>query len=201
MPVALLGLVMNFVVIAFVYRSNSRPRRSAPANGDRSLEVGRGVAIGSASRSDVPRGEPTAGCGARARPSPCLTVAAVLHRRPAAIAVIALGAAAVLLLGRVKPEKVYRQIDWGLLLMFVGLFIVVHAFQLHVVSRWGVERWHFLLDHPVDLLSAGVGGAVEPGQQRAGGAAVRAGPAGHARRSRRRRPGWPWRCPARSPAT
>ena len=31
---------------------------------------------------------------------------------------IALGAVAVLLLGRVKPEKVYRQIDWGLLVMF-----------------------------------------------------------------------------------
>ena len=47
--------------------------------------------------------------------------------------IIALGAAAVLLLDRVKPEKVYRQIDWALLVMFAGLFLVVHAFQVHVV--------------------------------------------------------------------
>ena len=37
--------------------------------------------------------------------------------------------------------------------MFIGLFIVVHAFQVHVVSHWGVEHWTFILDHPVDLLS------------------------------------------------
>src|SRR5205823_12396525 len=54
---------------------------------------------------------------------------------------IALGAAAVLLLGRVRPEKVYADVDWSLLVMFTGLFVVVHAFQAHVVSLWGVERW------------------------------------------------------------
>ena len=37
--------------------------------------------------------------------------------------------------------------------MFMGLFIVVHAFQVHVVSHWGIEQWHLLLAHPVDLLS------------------------------------------------
>jgi Na+/H+ antiporter NhaD/arsenite permease-like protein len=66
---------------------------------------------------------------------------------------IALGAAAVLLLSRVKPEKVFRQIDWSLLVLFTGLFIAVHAFQVHVVAFWGVEHWHWLLGHPVDLLS------------------------------------------------
>ena len=48
---------------------------------------------------------------------------------------VALSAAAVLLLGRTKPEKVYREIDWSLLVMFTGLFIVVHAFRVHVVSH------------------------------------------------------------------
>jgi di/tricarboxylate transporter len=51
---------------------------------------------------------------------------------------VALGAASVLLLGRVKPAKVYGEIDWNLLVMFTGLFIVVHAFQVHVVSEWGI---------------------------------------------------------------
>ena len=66
---------------------------------------------------------------------------------------VALGAAAVLLLDRIKPAKVYRQVDWSLLVMFTGLFIVVHAFQIHVVSRWGIENWQWLLSRPVVLLS------------------------------------------------
>jgi Na+/H+ antiporter NhaD/arsenite permease-like protein len=37
--------------------------------------------------------------------------------------------------------------------MFTGLFIVVHAFQIHVVSHWGIDQWHGLLGRPVDLLS------------------------------------------------
>ena len=67
---------------------------------------------------------------------------------------VALGAAAVLLLSRIEPQQIYRQIDWSLLVMFIGLFIVVHAFQLHVVSRWGIEDWDGLLSRrPVGLLS------------------------------------------------
>ncbi|MGH7209931.1 MAG: SLC13 family permease, partial [Acetobacteraceae bacterium] len=43
---------------------------------------------------------------------------------------VAIVAGAVLLLTRtVKPEKVYAQIDWTLLLMFAGLFIVVAGLE------------------------------------------------------------------------
>jgi Na+/H+ antiporter NhaD/arsenite permease-like protein len=66
---------------------------------------------------------------------------------------VVLGAAAVLLADRVRPSKVYRQVDWGLLVMFTGLFIVVHAFQVRVVATMGIDRWTWLLDRPVDLLS------------------------------------------------
>jgi Na+/H+ antiporter NhaD/arsenite permease-like protein len=42
------------------------------------------------------------------------------------VAKVALIAGAVLLVTRrVKPEKVYREIDWSLLVLFIGLFIVV----------------------------------------------------------------------------
>ncbi len=42
----------------------------------------------------------------------------------------ALTAAALLLITRrVKPEKVLRQVDWNLLVMFSGLFILTHATQ------------------------------------------------------------------------
>jgi Na+/H+ antiporter NhaD/arsenite permease-like protein len=66
---------------------------------------------------------------------------------------VALGAAAIVLLDRIKPQKIYRQVDWSLLTMFTGLFIVVHAFQVHVVAGWGIEGWTWLLNRPVTLLS------------------------------------------------
>jgi Na+/H+ antiporter NhaD/arsenite permease-like protein len=83
-----------------------------------------------------------------------VTVAAVmLFFTGLPLELVALGAAAVLLLDRIKPDKVYRQVDWSLLMMFTGLFIVVHAFQIHVVAGWGIDRWNWLLNRPTDLLS------------------------------------------------
>ena len=34
-------------------------------------------------------------------------------------------------------------------LMFSGLFVVVHAFEMTVVRTWGIERWHPPRDSPV----------------------------------------------------
>jgi Na+/H+ antiporter NhaD/arsenite permease-like protein len=68
------------------------------------------------------------------------------------MAVVALGAAAVLLLDRVNPQKVYADIDWGLLLMFAGLFVVVRAFEVQVLATSGVERWAAQAD-PVWVIS------------------------------------------------
>jgi Na+/H+ antiporter NhaD/arsenite permease-like protein len=43
---------------------------------------------------------------------------------------VALIAGALLLITRrVKPERVYREIDWNLLLMFIGLFIVIAGLE------------------------------------------------------------------------
>ncbi len=139
MPVALLGLALNYLVVAVVYRERLRapqpngqkalgdePER--PARGAHRWLQGKSVAV------------------------TLLTVALFFTGMP--LELTALGAAAILLAGRVKPEKVYRQVDWGLLVMFAGLFVVVHAFQVHVVARWGVEHWDWLLNRPVDLLSA-----------------------------------------------
>jgi Na+/H+ antiporter NhaD/arsenite permease-like protein len=69
------------------------------------------------------------------------------------IQLVALGAAAALLIGRINPRKALEQVDWGLLVMFAGLFIVVHAFQLRIVSHWQIQRWHWLIAHPVGRLS------------------------------------------------
>lgn len=50
--------------------------------------------------------------------------AALLSGVPASKAAMVAGAL-LLITRRVKPEKIYRQIDWGLLVMFAGLFVVL----------------------------------------------------------------------------
>jgi Na+/H+ antiporter NhaD/arsenite permease-like protein len=60
--------------------------------------------------------------------------------------VSAVAAAALLITRRVKPEKVYAQIDWDLLVLFVGLFVVVHG-----VEQVGLARELFLLLEPIGL--------------------------------------------------
>jgi Na+/H+ antiporter NhaD/arsenite permease-like protein len=141
MPVAAVGLLLDWLVIALIYR-----RRLA------TIEAGN-TAMQDATLAD------RVAYHARFRvlrwKSGLVALAAVvLFFTGLPLELVALGAAAVLLLGRIKPPQIYRQIDWSLLVLFVGLFIVVHAFQLHVVSRWDIEHWHGLLQRPVGLLSA-----------------------------------------------
>jgi Na+/H+ antiporter NhaD/arsenite permease-like protein len=132
-PVALAGLVLNFLVVAYVYRKSLA---GAVANG----------------HDDAP---------ARPRVHQALLVKGVLVTLAAValffagqpIALVALAAAGVLMLDRVRPEKVYRSIDWPLLLMFCGLFVVVHTFEVHVVRGWGLERWESIRNSPVVLVS------------------------------------------------
>jgi Na+/H+ antiporter NhaD/arsenite permease-like protein len=142
MPVAMIGLVIDYLVIVLVFR-----RQLADADESRA----------------IPGPEPAEAVpGLRSRRAhlrlqiKSVSVALVamgLFFVGLPIALVAVGAAAVLLLSRVSPRRVYKEIDWSLLLLFVGLFIVVHAFQIHVVSRWDVAHWHVLLSHPVDVLS------------------------------------------------
>jgi Na+/H+ antiporter NhaD/arsenite permease-like protein len=68
------------------------------------------------------------------------------------MALVALGAAAILLLDRVEPKKVYAHIDWSLLVMFAGLFVVVKAFEVQVLAKSGVAAWAARAD-PIWLLS------------------------------------------------
>jgi Na+/H+ antiporter NhaD/arsenite permease-like protein len=52
--------------------------------------------------------------------------------------VAAAGAAALLITRRVRPQKVYRAIDWDLLMLFIGLFVIVAAGE-----RAGFDRRMF----------------------------------------------------------
>jgi Na+/H+ antiporter NhaD/arsenite permease-like protein len=60
--------------------------------------------------------------------------------------VAAAGAAALLVTRQVKPRKVYAAIDWDLLMLFVGLFVVVAA-----GSRAGFDRWIFGILRPLGI--------------------------------------------------
>jgi Na+/H+ antiporter NhaD/arsenite permease-like protein len=134
-PIAVIGLIVDFVVVALVYRRT----------------------LSRAAREPSPAFEPS-----RARVHRPLLIKSVLVTLATVgfffagqpIALVALVAAGVLLLGRVRPEKVFRLVDWPLLVMFAGLFVVVSAFETNVVQTWGIDRWDGLLKSPVVLVSA-----------------------------------------------
>ncbi len=133
-PIALIGLVLNFAVVALVYRK----------------------ALAELSADQSPRDEPAAPRVHRGLLFKSMAVTLVtvgLFFAGQQIAVVALVAAGVLMLDGVRPEKVYRAVDWPLLIMFSGLFVVVHAFDVDVVHTWGLERWQALLQSPVVLVS------------------------------------------------
>jgi Na+/H+ antiporter NhaD/arsenite permease-like protein len=143
-PIAVTGLVLGFAIVAWVCRTALRPV-------DDPVEM-------------MKRAARTAGNGATKplrRPQSCLLVKGLvvmlgtitLFFAGAPMEIVALGAAALLLLDRVNPRKIYSQLDWGLLVMFAGLFVVVRAFQDHVVSSWNMEAWGFLHQDPIGLLS------------------------------------------------
>jgi Na+/H+ antiporter NhaD/arsenite permease-like protein len=133
-PIAILGLVIDFVIIAAVYRNAlARPAEPVAERATPSRRVHRGLLIKSVA---VTLG----------------TIALFFAGKP--ITIVALVAAAILMLDRVRPDKVFKAVDWPLLVMFAGLFVVVHAFEIHVVRTWGMERWSFLVDSPVVMVSA-----------------------------------------------
>ena len=135
-PIALIGLALDFLVVAWVYR---RALAAPPASEE--LEA--------LESPFVPHDD-----HALLYKSVGVTIVAIaLFFTSIPIALTALAAAAILMLSRVKPEHVYRAIDWPLLVMFCGLFVIVRGFEIHVVRSWDIEHWRALLNSPVVLVS------------------------------------------------
>jgi len=57
---------------------------------------------------------------------------------PAEVAIVA--GAALLLTRRIEPQRIWREIDWSLLLMFAGLFVVVRGLEKSAVTPAAVAR-------------------------------------------------------------
>jgi Na+/H+ antiporter NhaD/arsenite permease-like protein len=112
-PIAGIGLVLTLGLIALVYRSEFWTRQrlggeAEPAHADWPI-IAKSVAVSLAMVAGFFAGIP-----------------------PAEVAIVA--GAVLLLTRRVKSEKVYAEIDWTLLLMFAGLFIVVAGLEHSVLS-------------------------------------------------------------------
>jgi Na+/H+ antiporter NhaD/arsenite permease-like protein len=103
-PVALAGLALTVLLLAVVYRDEfiTRDRLVAAVAAER---VQRALLL-------------------RALLATAVMVALFFSGQPPAKAAIVLGGL-LLLTRRLKSERIYAEIDWSLLLMFVGLFIVV----------------------------------------------------------------------------
>jgi hypothetical protein len=146
-PVALIGLVLTFVLIALFHRG----------------EFAGGARL-------VPATPPTRTHRVlmlRALIATAVLIALFFAGQPPAKAAIVIGGL-LLLTRRVRSERVYAEIDWSLLLMFAGLFIIVAGAEHSLLSDGtitAVARLH--LDR-VPVAERGEGSSFEPGQQRAG---------------------------------
>ena len=66
-----------------------------------------------------------------------------------------MGGAFLLLTRRVRPERIYIDIDWPLLVMFAGLFVVVAGFEKAIVAgEVTAAAAHFRLDNTSVLAAA-----------------------------------------------
>ncbi|HKD68454.1 MAG TPA: anion transporter [Candidatus Binataceae bacterium] len=133
-PGAIVGLVIDYAIIAWIYRRTLRGKRRVASTPQ--SEPGISLDKPAAFKAAMVTGG-TLVCFAMGFPT----------------GVVALSAAAVMLLVQnVRPDLVYAQVDWTMLLMFAGLFVVVGGaartgFQMDIIKVVDVER----LTHPAVL--------------------------------------------------
>jgi Na+/H+ antiporter NhaD/arsenite permease-like protein len=132
-PVAVIGLIITSVLIALSYRSEFFTRDQFDK-------------IDISARYHGP-------LLAKSIVVMAVMVALFFFGQPVAKVAI-VGGAFLLLTRRVRPEKVYIEIDWPLLVMFVGLFVVIGGLEKAVITAdvsAAIARQH--LDNPTILAS------------------------------------------------
>ncbi|HEU4325529.1 MAG TPA: anion transporter [Roseiflexaceae bacterium] len=112
-PVALIGLAICWLVIVLLYRAEFGPARlelpdEPPERVYRPLLRKTGAVV-------------------------ALLLVAFLAGVPVPLAAF-LAAAALLATRRLRPERVFRTIDWNLLVFFAGLFVVTHSLETQGLS-------------------------------------------------------------------
>jgi Na+/H+ antiporter NhaD/arsenite permease-like protein len=119
-PVAVTGLVVDFFIIAYVYRE----------------ELSGAVPENDSTRAK--RHRTIAGLMLKSALVAAATLIGSAFGMPTHL--VALSAGAVLLFTRrLKPERVFAMVDWTMLLMFAGLFVVVGGLQATGVDRDAIK--------------------------------------------------------------
>jgi Na+/H+ antiporter NhaD/arsenite permease-like protein len=132
-PVSLAGLAATLLLIAVVFRQEFWGRERLAAE-PRDIRVNKPLVRKSVAVTAI------------------MVVAFFLFAPPAKVAIVA--GALLLLTRRLKPERIYADIDWSLLLLFAGLFIVVAGMEKTVMTPQVLAEAGWLrLDH-VPVLSA-----------------------------------------------
>ena len=135
-PVALIGLVLTLVLIALFHR--------------------RDLAVGARFEPKLPTLAVDRVMVIRALAGTAVLLVLLCAGQPPAKAAIVI-AALLLLTRRVRSERVYAEIDWSLLLMFAGLFIMVAGAERTLLSgdlMASVERLHLDRVHVLSGLTA-----------------------------------------------
>jgi len=126
-PVALAGLLLDWLILYWFHMRKREP----PA------ELNDGIPLPALELSRL------------TKPAVVVTgvVIAFFAGVPPAMAA-ALGAAALLITRTIEPRKLYEEVDWGLLVFFVGLFLIVGGAEnagivgnfLHIAEYWNLHR-------------------------------------------------------------
>jgi Na+/H+ antiporter NhaD/arsenite permease-like protein len=135
-PIAAVGLVITVLVIAVVYRHEFRQESELNVE-HRAVRVNRALLWKSLLASAA------------------MIVFFFVGWPVPKVAVTA--GALLLLTRRVKPERVYREIDWSLLVMFIGLFIVIAGIEKTQLSAdlFAVAgRFHLERTAPMSIFAA-----------------------------------------------
>jgi Na+/H+ antiporter NhaD/arsenite permease-like protein len=134
-PVALAGLAVVIAVIALVYRREFQVEEHLQIEA-RPVRVHRPLVLKSLTAS---------------------IVMIIFFFAGWPVPKVALVAGAMLLVTRkIKPERIYREIDWSLLVLFVGLFIVVAGIEKTSLSRQLFEfatRYHLERTAPMSIFA------------------------------------------------
>jgi Na+/H+ antiporter NhaD/arsenite permease-like protein len=135
-PVAAVGLVLTVAVIAALYRSEFR--------------------AGGRLRVEPPPVRVNRFLMWKAVAASAAMIVLFFAGRPVHIVAVIVGAL-LLITRRLKPERVYREIDWGLLVMFIGLFIVIAGVEKTRLAEdlfAFAGRYHLERTAPLAIFSA-----------------------------------------------
>ena len=122
-PISIAGLLVAWLALVWIYRGEFKPQKLTL-----SAEISDRVYRPLLQKSLI---------------ATALMVFAFVFGAPIPLAALA-AAAMLLITRRLKPQRVFREVDWSLLIFFSGLFVVTES-----IKTTGISAWLFALAGPV----------------------------------------------------